>query len=257
MNIKINDLCFKYNKKNSQNILDNINLNIESGSINVLLGLNGSGKTTLLKAICGLEKALSGTIFFDDKEIKKLSIPERSKILSYVPQHSNVTGDIPVKDYLTFGTMNTLHFYESPKAEQLRSVEETAERLKITYLLQKNIGEISGGERQIVLIACALIQSTPIILLDEPTAALDIKNQQLVLKVLKEVTSEYKTVILSSHNPNHALFLNANVILIDKGRIKEVGSADDLINVEKLKQVYGENVCVSKDLEYDEISFKD
>ena len=87
------------------------------------------------------------------------------------------------------------------------------ERLGITHFLDKNIGEVSGGERQIIFIACALIQDTPIILLDEPTSALDIKNQNKVLTVLKEISKEGKTIILSSHNPNHALFLDSNVNL--------------------------------------------
>ena len=257
MNIKIENLTFKYDRKAVNNTLDNINLNINDGTINVLLGLNGSGKTTLLKLLAGLEKANNGSIFYGDKEINDISIKERSKIFAYVPQYSNVTVDIPVKDYLSFGTANTLNFYESPKKEQLDVVDKVSQRLEITHLLNKNIGELSGGERQIVLIACALIQSTPIILLDEPTSALDIKNQHLVLATLKEVINTGKTVILSSHNPNHALYLNSNVVLIDKGIIRNIGKAKDLINVNKLKEIYGDSICVSKEHEYEEISFKD
>ena len=257
MNIKIENLTFKYDRKAVNNTLDNINLNINDGTINVLLGLNGSGKTTLLKLLAGLEKANNGSIFYGDKEINDISIKERSKIFAYVPQYSNVTVDIPVKDYLSFGTANTLNFYESPKKEQLDVIDKVSQRLGITHLLNKNIGELSGGERQIVLIACALIQSTPIILLDEPTSALDIKNQHLVLATLKEVINTGKTVILSSHNPNHALYLNSNVVLIDKGIIRNIGKAKDLINVNKLKEIYGDSICVSKEHEYEEISFKD
>ena len=257
MNVKINNLCFKYDKKAETNTLNGINIEIKSETINILLGLNGSGKTTLLKLLAGLEKPNEGTIEYGERDLNTISIKDRSKIFSYVPQHSNVTSDIPVFDYLTFGTANTLSFYESPKKEQYDLVNKIAERLNIKHLLQKNIGEISGGERQIVLIACALIQSTPVILLDEPTSALDIKNQHLVLSTLKEIIKEGKTIILSSHNPNHALYLNSNAILIDKGIIKEEGSAKELICVDKLREIYGDAVCVSKDLDYDEISFKD
>ena len=93
-------------------------------------------------------------------------------------------------------------------------------------------------------------------LLDEPTSALDMKNQNLVLSILKEIAKEGKTIILSSHNPNHALFLDANVILIHDGAVKEEGSAKELIKVEKLKPIYGDQVCVSNELGYEEISFK-
>jgi len=257
MNIKIENLTFKYDRKAVDNTLNSINLNINSGTINVLLGLNGSGKTTLLKLLAGLEKANSGSIIYENKEINDISIKERSKIFAYVPQYSYVTIDIPVKDYLSFGTANTLDFYESPKKEQLDLVYNISQKLGITDLLNKNIGEISGGERQIVLIACALIQSTPIIILDEPTSALDIKNQHLVLSVLKDILCEGKTVILSSHNPNHALYLNSNVVLINKGTITDIGPANDLIKVSKLKEIYGDSICVSKEHEYEEISFKD
>ena len=140
--------------------------------------------------------------------------------------------------------------------EEKQLVNQVSERLGITHLLDKNIGEVSGGERQIIFIACALIQDTPIILLDEPTSALDIKNQNKVLTVLKEISKEGKTIILSSHNPNHALFLDSNIILMNKGVLATTGIAKDLITVEKLTSIYGEHVCYSNELGYREISFK-
>ena len=161
-----------------------------------------------------------------------------------------------MRQYLSYGTTNTLAFYEHPGKEEMELVEETAQRLNITNLLDKNLGEISGGELQIVLIACALIQQTPIMLLDEPTSALDMKNQNLVLSILKEVAKEGKTIIFSSHNHNHALYLDSNVILLDEGQVREEGKAKELVTVEKLRSIYGDQLCVSKNLEYEEISFK-
>ena len=256
MSIKINNISFKYDKNVIEPTLRNIDLEINDSSINVLLGLNGCGKTTLLKLLAGLEKPLSGFINYDDKELSKISIKERSHIFSYVPQHSYIVGDILVKDYLLFGTANKLGFYQSPGEEENQLVLSVCKRLGITHFLDKNIGEVSGGERQIIFIACALIQDTPIILLDEPTSALDIKNQNKVLTVLKEVSKEGKTIILSSHNPNHALFLDSNVILMNKGSIATTGTAKELINVEKLTSIYGDHVCYSDELGYREISFK-
>ena len=138
----------------------------------------------------------------------------------------------------------------------MEKVQLIAERLGITYLLDKKIGQVSGGERQIVFIACALVQESSIILLDEPTSALDIKNQNKVLSTLKEISKEGKTIILSSHNPNHALFLDSNVVLMNKGIISETGVAKDLITVDKLTSIYGDHVCYSDELGYREISFK-
>ena len=257
MSIKTSNLSFKYDKKAEKYVLNSMNLNIKEGTINVLLGLNGCGKTTLIKLLAGLEKPLEGTISYDDENLQKMKIRDRAKKFSYVPQHANVTNDVPVRQYLSYGTTNTLAFYEHPGKEEMKLVEATAERLHITHLLDKNLGEISGGELQIVLIACSLIQRTPIMLLDEPTSALDMKNQNLVLSLLKDISKiENKTIILSSHNPNHALFLDANVVLINNGTICEEGPAKDLITVEKLTSIYGDHVCFSKDLGYEEISFK-
>ena len=256
MNIKTSNLSFKYDKKATKSVLNNINLEIKEGTVNVLLGLNGCGKTTLIKLLAGLEKPLEGAIEYNGKNLQDIRIRERAKIFSYVPQQANVTNDVPVRQYLSYGTTNTLAFYEHPGKEEMELVEETAKRLRVMHLLDKNLGEISGGELQTVLIACALIQRTPIMLLDEPTSALDMKNQNLVLSILKEIAKEGKTIILSSHNPNHALFLDANVILIHDGVVKEEGSAKELIKVEKLKPIYGDQVCVSNELGYEEISFK-
>jgi iron complex transport system ATP-binding protein len=256
MNIKISNLSFKYDKKAAKTVLNSINMEIKPGSVNVLLGLNGCGKTTLIKLLAGLEKPLEGTIEYDDKNLQTIKIRERSKIFAYVPQQANVTNDIPVRQYLSYGTTNTLAFYEHPGKEEMKRVEAMAERLHISHLLDKNLGEISGGELQIVLIACSLIQNTEILLLDEPTSALDMKNQNLVLSILKDVAKEGKTIILSSHNPNHALYLNSNVVLIHDGVIRDEGPAKELIKVEKLKPIYGDHVCVSNELGYEGISFK-
>ena len=256
MKIKISNLSFKYDKKETKNVLDSLNLEIKEGSINVLLGLNGCGKTTLIKLLAGLQKPTNGTIFYDDRDLQKMRIRERAKIFSYVPQQANVTRDVPVRQYLSYGTTNALLFYEHPGKEEMMLVETIAKKLNISHLLDKNLGEISGGELQIVLIACALIQRTPIILLDEPTSALDIKNQYLVLSILKEIADEGKTIILSSHNPNYALFLHSNVVLIHRNKICGEGLADEMIKVDKLIPIYGEHLCVSKELDFDEISFK-
>ena len=257
MNIKTSNLSFKYDKKAAKPVLNSINLEIKEGTVNVLLGLNGCGKTTLIKLLAGLEKPTEGTVLYDGQDLQTIRIKERAKIFSYVPQQANVTSDVPVRQYLSYGTTNTLAFYEHPGKEEMKLVEDTAEKLHITHLLDKNLGEISGGELQTVLIACSLIQNTPIMLLDEPTSALDMKNQNLVLSILRDIAKEQnKTIVLSSHNPNHALFLDSNVVLIHDGVVREEGPAKELIKVEKLVPIYGDHVCVSKDLGYEEISFK-
>ena len=255
MPINLRNVSFSY-RKDSPLVIDDVSLNIKEGTVNILLGLNGSGKTTLIKLLSGMLKANKGIIEYDGKEINDISIHERSKIFAYVSQKGISANDFKVKDYLTYGFASSLKFYQSPTKEQLDKAESLGERFKITHLLEKDISQISGGERQIVSIIAALIQDTPIIILDEPTSALDLANQSLVLNVLKGIAGEGKTIILSSHNPNHALYLDADVFLLKNGKLMKEGPSSSIINKETLSDIYGNNVCYSKDLEYEEISFK-
>ena len=256
MSVRIANLFFNY-PHSKDIVLKNINLEVNSGEVLVLLGNNGCGKTTLIKNIAGLLKPQQGSIFVDDVDLLKLNINQRSKIISYVSQKVNMLEEIPVLDYLTFGFSNNLKFYEKPKKEHMDKAIEYSNKLNIGYLLNKNIDEISGGERQIVSICSAIIQDTDLVILDEPTSALDIKNQHTVLSIIKDIASECgKTFILSSHNPNHALFLDSNVILLQNGKTSVIGNAKEIITKESLSEIYGENLCYSKDLSYDEVSFK-
>lgn len=255
--IDVKNLSFQYQRKGKL-VLDKLNFSCEKGTVNVLIGLNGSGKTTLIKTIAGLLENYQGDIFIGSENLKELSIKERAKRMAYVSQRSNAVDDFPVLDYLLFGTVNKMNFYQSPKEEDKKKVLDCAEEFGITHLLDKKLGEISGGERQIVSICGAIVQETDLIILDEPTSALDIKNQHAVLSIIKKIAQEQgKTFILSSHNPNHALYLDSNVLLLKNGTILAQGQAEDIINIETLKNVYGEDICYSAEVLYREISFKD
>lgn len=255
--IDVKELSFRYQRKGKL-VLDKLNFSCGKGTVNVLIGLNGSGKTTLIKTIAGLLENYQGEVFIDGKKLKGLSIKERAKKMAYVSQRSNAVDDFPVLDYLLFGTVNKMNFYQSPKEEDKKRVLDYAKQFGITHLLDKKLGEISGGERQIVSICGAIVQDTDLVVLDEPTSALDIKNQHAVLAIIKKIAREQgKTFILSSHNPNHALYLDSNVFLLKNGSILAQGQAEDIINVETLKSVYGEDICYSTELVYREISFKD
>ena len=256
MSVRIANLFFNY-PHSKDIVLKNINLEVNSGEVLVLLGNNGCGKTTLIKNIAGLLKPQQGSIFVDDVDLLKLNINQRSKIISYVSQKVNMLEEIPVLDYLTFGFSNNLKFYEKPKKEHIDKAIEYANKLNIGYLLNKNIDEISGGERQIVSICCALLQNSNILILDEPTSALDLNNQNMVLSTLKDIAlKENKTMILSTHNPNHALYLNSMVAVMKDGKIIEYGNSKEIITVDNLKVIYGDNLCYSADLAYKEVSFK-
>ena len=253
--VEVKELSFKYQRKGKL-VLDKLNFSCDKGTVNVLIGLNGSGKTTLIKTIAGLLENYQGEVFIDGENLKGLSIKERAKKMAYVAQRSNAVDDFPVLDYLLFGTVNKMNFYQSPKEEDKKRVLDCAKQFGITHLLDKKLGEISGGERQIISICGAIVQDTDLIILDEPTSALDIKNQNKVLSLIKKIAKEQgKTFILSSHNPNHALYLESNVVLLKDGRVLKEGQASEIITTDILKNIYGDNIEYSKNLPYQEVSF--
>lgn len=247
-------IVFAYDKSFQ---MSDIELDFSNAKIHILLGLNGSGKTTLIKLLAGLLKPNSGAIYLNEKPLNEYSHLERSKHISYVAQNVNLGDDHFVLDFLSFGSFNTLKWYEAPKQATLDAIKEKAVQLKIDHLLNKKMNELSGGQRQMVLICKALVQDTDIIIFDEPTSSLDFKNQKIVLETIQKIVDQHdKTIILSSHNPNNALYLHSNVILVDQGKVVKQGPAEEIITVENLKPIFGDDVSYSKDLEYDEISFK-
>mgnify|MGYP003294415613 CR=1 FL=1 len=161
------------------------------GKITCIVGPNGSGKTTLIKVIAGLLENYQGEVYVGVKNLKELSIKERAKRMAYVSQRSNAVDDFPVLDYLLFGTVNKMNFYQSPKEEDKNRVLDCAEQFGITHLLDKKLGEISGGERQIVSICGAIVQDTDLIVLDEPTSMLDPRGRREVMKTVKMLNEEF------------------------------------------------------------------
>jgi iron complex transport system ATP-binding protein len=252
--IEVRDLCFGYTK--DSRIFESIDLSIEAGTINVILGLNGCGKTTLIKLLAGLMKSTSGSITIDEKPILSMSDHERSKLIAYVPQLVTSCISFTVEEYLTLSLTNQKNIYWRPDEKDKEKVVNFANRLGIDKnKLGRRIDELSGGERQIVMICGALLQDAKIIILDEPTAALDMKNQYAVLQFLKKChRGENKTIIFSCHDPNHALRLGGYTISLHKGKIFLQGKSREIIKAENLNKIYGENVCDSKDSKYNFIT---
>ena len=251
---EVSDVSYGYGK--GVPVLDGISLSCQKSSVNALLGLNGCGKTTLIKTMAGLYRPDGGTVTYDGKNLYSLSDRERSNFIAYVNQHGNHVSDYPVQDYLLMSTINSLQFYEEPGRKQMERVEACLDMLGISKMKTKNIGQLSGGQRQLVYICAALVQDSKVILLDEPTSALDIRNEHMVLSTLKGIAEDTgKTILLSTHNPNHALFLDANVFLMDCGKIVSSGPSQEIITEDRLKAVYGEGICLSEKLPYREISY--
>ncbi len=243
--IEIIDAEIGYSVKKGQNILlANINLSAEKGENIALIGINGSGKSTLLRSISGIQKLLSGRINIDEKQIEKYTPVDLAKKLAIVSSEIINTGYLKVKDLVRLGRFPHQSFSKKQSDNDLNIINEALSVTGILHLSDKNINEISDGERQKVMIARALAQDTEIILLDEPTAFLDIENKYSVYNILSKTASEQnKTIIFSTHDLNIALKHADKVWLIKDNTIFE-GAPEDLIlqdsfsNLFKNKDVY-------------------
>ena len=200
------------------NIIEDISLSFEKGKIISIIGKNGCGKTTLLKTASRLLKPYSGDILLDGKSIFNMASKEVAKHISYLPQNRDVPS-IKAYDLVMHGRFPYLGFPRIPTSEDKRIVEDAIERLGITDYKDKNIRDLSGGERQKVYIGMILAQDTDLIFLDEPTTYLDINHQLEILEMVKGLKKMGKTIVMVIHDLNSALTYSDKVCLMDKGEI--------------------------------------
>ena len=236
--LEIKNITFRYNRR-APLILDNINLTLEKGEIGILLGKNGSGKTTLFKNILGIEKPESGSISYDGKDLLRLSRRERAGYIAYVPQDIQF-GDLTVYDTVLMGRM--AYFGLRAGKEDEKITEEVLNDMGLTELASRNANELSGGERQKIAIARALVQEPKLLIFDEPTGNLDIANEQLILKEAKKVAKEKEIGILTSlHDLNQALDLGTKFFFIKEGKIVYSGGPE-IVTKEVIKEIFNADV---------------
>lgn len=240
--LKVNQLSFSYEKKHE--ILRNVSCSLERGCVYALLGKNGSGKTTFFKCILKQNQIQKNTIFFQGEDITKISIPNYSKLVAYVPQlASQENYEISVRDYLVQGRTPFLKTFGVPDKNDYLISLHYAKMTRVDDIMDSYLNEISGGQLQMVSITRALIQETPLIVMDEPLSALDIPNQLNVLSLINQLKKAGKTIIFSSHNPNHAVHLDCKILLM-KGNEMLVGGCKELINEKTLSDAYGCDIDV-------------
>ena len=231
--IKVKNLSFGYLK--NKLVLDDISLEFEKGKIIALIGRNGSGKSTFIDCLLGVND-YKGEIFVCDINIKELSDKEYARHVSYISQSTQINIDYSVRDFISFGRNPYLKLGQTPSKKDFDLVTNNAKKCGIADLLDQDINKISGGERQLAFIARALTQETPIIIMDEPTSALDFGNQQKLFKAMKELAKEGKTIVFTTHNPNHLVNLDCDIFAVkDKGILKL-----DELNDTAIKEIYGE-----------------
>ncbi|ACA54216.1 ABC transporter ATP-binding protein [Clostridium botulinum] len=237
MKLEIKKASFGY----SDTILyKNLSFGLTSGELLCVLGPNGVGKTTLFKTILRLLKLKSGEILIDGKNINTFSPKELYKCIAYIPQAHTPPFPFTVIDIVLMGRAVYIKEFSSPSKIDKQIAEESLDLLGISYLKNKAYTEISGGERQLVLIARAITQQASIIIMDEPTSNLDYGNQIKVLTLIKSLCiNNYQTILMSCHNPNHALLYGSKVAIMKKEGLFSFGNPSDEITPKVIKETYG------------------
>lgn len=225
-------------------IISDISLTVKSGEILCILGPNGVGKTTLFKTILGFLKLKSGKILIDNEDIKNWDRKRMARAIGYVPQAHTTPFPFTVEDVVVMGRMAHLGVMGSPSSKDMEIADKNIQMLEINYLKHKVYTEISGGERQMVLIARALTQEPDILIMDEPTSNLDFGNQIRVLRQISNLAKKGLAIVMTSHFPDHAFLCSTQVALLEKNNKFSVGSADDIVTEENLKKAYGVNVKI-------------
>lgn len=235
--IKANNLSFSYKK--GEEFIKGLNVNIEQGNITTILGPNGSGKSTLLSLFCGLNKAKSGKILINNKDINSLKCKDIAKKIAVVHQQNTIPSDITVEEVVAYGRLPHKKYFQGNSKEDEKIIEWSIEKTGLENLKTKAVMSLSGGERQRVFIAMALAQKSEILFLDEPTTYLDIYHQVEVLELVKKLNKEENlTVVMVLHDINQALKYSDNIIVMKKGKIIEAGIGEEVINMCLLNEFY-------------------
>lgn len=236
MKLECKNLGFSYDGK--RKIFQGIDFSVETGQIICILGPNGIGKTTLLQCMAKLYEPQEGGIFADGREMRDLSHQEVARIVGYVPQMLQTSFDYTVLEYVVTGRAPWLKIFNKPGEEDYRQAEIALERMEIRHLADKPYTRLSGGELQQVSIARAITQQTRFVLMDEPTAHLDYGNQIKVLRMIKELKNFGYGVVLTSHNPDQVLLLDAQVAVFDRDSSFRFGPWDQILTDSLLSSVY-------------------
>src|SRR3984957_15708228 len=223
-----------------------ISLVILPGEVLCLLGPNGAGKTTLFRTLLGLQPPLAGNVAIDGVPLEFLRPADIAQRLAYVPQAHVTEFSYSVLDVVLMGRTARLRSFASPGSEDRRIALDKLASLGIRDLAEHDYTQISGGQRQLVLIARALAQGTPFLIMDEPTASLDFGNQAMVLARIRELAADGYGIVLSTQDPDHALLVGTRVAIIAEGGLQAVGTTGDVVTAEALSALYRTEVAVEE-----------
>jgi iron complex transport system ATP-binding protein len=240
--IRVENLFFGYTEKP---VLKGVNLEIMPGEIVTLLGPNGSGKSTLLKSMLGLLPAKTGAVFLNGADIARMGQKALAREIAYVPQIHKNSFPYRVVDVVLMGRLPHKAFFFKYSREDMDIAGQVLEKLSISHLAERPYTEISGGERQLTLIARALAQGARTFIMDEPATGLDYGNQIRLLSQILLLSKEGYTFVKSTHSPEHALWIAHRVVMIKDGMVLADGRVDEVVNTANLRDLYRTEVEIA------------
>ena len=235
--IKLDNISAGYNKVE---IIKNINVTFKEGTITSIIGKNGCGKTTLLRTASNLLKPFRGEITICGKDISSFENKELAKKISFLPQLRTVP-NITVSQLVMHGRYPHLGFSRTPQKKDKEIVDQAIESMQLKDYIDKNVKELSGGQRQKVYIAMVLAQDTDIIFLDEPTTYLDVNHQLEILEIVKNLKKTGKTIIMVIHDLNNALSYSDQVCLLENGEVVIYDSPQAVYDSKEIDRIFKVN----------------
>ncbi len=240
--LEVNQAAFAYNT--GEDIFTDVSFNVSRGEIFCLLGPNGCGKSTLLDCVLGLLQLGSGKIVLDGLDVAGAKPAEMAKKVAYVPQSHEKTFPYQVQEIILMGRASYISFWGAPSSEDRELVDEAMEQVGIYHLRNRPYNHLSGGESQLVMIARALVQRTPLIIMDEPTAHLDFKNELLIMETIVDLVKEAGiSILMATHFPNHAFYLEnhdvpTRIALLRERKFLDMGSPSVVLTEDMLERLY-------------------
>jgi iron complex transport system ATP-binding protein len=221
-----------------------VSFTLTAGEVLCVLGPNGGGKTTLFRTLLGLLEPHGGQIRLDGQPFEQFSRTEIARRIGYVPQGHSAYFAFTVREFVLMGRTAHLGVFSTPSKKDREVAARALESLGIAQLADKPVTEISGGERQLALVARALAQEPKLLVLDEPTASLDFGNQVRVLQRIGALAGSGIAILFSSHDPDHAFLCAQRALLLAEGRVLEIGAPRDVIRPDTLERMYRVSVQV-------------
>ncbi len=240
--LEARDITYAYQGRKP--VFEHISFSLRPGQVVCILGPNGAGKTTLLNCLANLVPLRTGAVCINGQPVTSMAPRQVAQYIGYVPQLITPSFDFSVLDYVVTGCAPRMGSLSRPKKEHYDTARQAIRDMGIEELAERSYMHISGGERQQVAIARALAQKPAFILMDEPTAHLDFGNQIKVLRTVRRMAAEGYGVLLTTHNPDHALLLGGKAAVLDRQGGLNFGDSEEILVEEALSELYGTELCL-------------